>query len=343
MAKTNYIRGQVEQVLEQGQDEIAGQSVDYQVLQVQLESGEQVEVRHQALDQSQLAAFEQGDQVFLSKQSGEMQLGEMQAGYALADFVRLDSIWILFAIFVLAVLAVSRWQGLKSLLSMLLSFAIIFLIILPLLMRGLDPVLVSMLGAILIIPPSFYLAHGFNKKTHVAVISTILALVVASFLAFTFVNNAKLTGFASEEAGFLQVEQQGLVNIKGLLIAGIIIGLLGTLDDVAVSQAGFVFQLHKANKKLSFKKLYQQAMEVGKDHISSMVNTLILVYTGASLPLLLLFMNNPQPIGFILNQEIVAEEIIRMLIGSIGVIMTAPLTTLLAAAVAKKKEFNLIK
>ncbi len=171
-----------------------------------------------------------------------------------------------------------------------------------------------------------------------AVLTTTLCLIFASLLAITLTNVTHLTGFASEEAGFIAIEQQGQINIRGLLLAGIILGLLGTLDDVSVTQAGLVFSLKKNNNKLGFKKLYQQAMLVGQDHITSMVNTLVFVYAGASLPLLLLFINNPHPLSYVLSQEIVVEEIVRAVVTSVGLILAAPLTTLAAALVADWKQ-----
>jgi len=187
-----------------------------------------------------------------------------------------------------------------------------------------------------IIPITFYLSHGFNKKTTVAVGGTVIALIITGILAGIFVEAAKLTGFASEEAGFLQVAKQGLVNIKGLLLAGIIIGVLGVLDDVTVSQSAIVFQLKQANAKIKAGELYKRAMDVGKDHISSMVNTLVLVYTGAALPLLLLFIDNPHPFSEVVNYEIIADEIVRTLVGSIGLVLAVPITTLIASLTAEK-------
>ena len=166
---------------------------------------------------------------------------------------------------------------------------------------------------------------------------TLIALIITGILSSVFVEAARLTGFASEEAGFLRVARQ-MINIKGLLLAGIIIGVLGILDDITISQSAIVFQLKEANKKLKFNELYKRAMNVGQDHISSMVNTLVLVYAGASLPLLLLFIDNPQPFFEVINYEIIADEIVRTLVGSIGLILAVPITTLIAALVSNKKK-----
>jgi uncharacterized membrane protein len=219
---------------------------------------------------------------------------------------------------------------------MAVSFLVVFKLILPQILAGANPITTTIIGAAVIVPITFFLSHGLNKKTATAIGGTFFALVITGGLAHFFVQKAKLTGFASEEAAFLQVARQGAVNIKGLLLAGIIISALGILDDVTISQAAIVWQLKKAKKKIKFNQLYQQAMAVGKDHIASMVNTLVLVYTGAALPLLLLFVNSPQPFQEVVNYEIIAEEIVKTLVASIGLVSAVPITTLLAVWVARK-------
>jgi len=257
--------------------------------------------------------------------------------FYITDYIRRGSLFWLFAVFVVLVALVAKWRGLTSLLGMTISFFIIFSFILPRISAGSDPIQTTIIGSFFIIPITFYFSHGFNKKTTVAVIGTVIALIITGILAGFFVESAKLTGFASEEAGFLQVIKQGSINIKGLLLAGIIIGLLGVLDDITVSQSAIVLQLKKANPKLKFEELYKRAMDVGQDHIASMVNTLILVYTGAALPLLLLFIDNPRPFSEVINYEIIADDIVRMLVGSIGLILAVPITTFIASLVAEEK------
>ena len=258
--------------------------------------------------------------------------------FYITDYVRRGSLLWLFIIFVFLVTVVAKWRGLTSLLGMGASFLIIFKFILPKILAGSNPILIAIIGSLFIIPITFYLSHGFNKKTTVAVAGTVIALIITGILAGIFVESAKLTGFASEEAGFLQVAKQGSVNIKGLLLAGIIIGVLGVLDDITVSQSAVVLQLKRANPKLRFEELYKRAMDVGQDHISSMVNTLVLVYTGAALPLLLLFIDNPHPFLEIINYEIIADEVVRTLVSSIGLILAVPITTIIAVLSLEKKK-----
>lgn len=258
--------------------------------------------------------------------------------FYVADFIRRGPLLWLFLIFVVLSVVIAGWRGALSLLGMGISFLVIFFLILPRILSGNDPVETAILGSFLIIPITFFLSHGFNKKTGVAIAGTLVALIITGILAGIFVEATRLSGFASEEAGFLQAAKGSIVNIKGLLLAGIIIGVLGVLDDVTISQSAIVFQLKQAGEKIKPGELYRRAMDVGKDHIASMVNTLILVYTGAALPLLLLFIDNPHPFTEIINYEIVADEIVRTLVGSIGLVLAVPITTFIAVLVTYESK-----
>jgi uncharacterized membrane protein len=207
---------------------------------------------------------------------------------------------------------------------------VIFALILPQIEAGANPVLMVVMGSVIIIPIVFLLSHGWQKKTLVAIISTLFCMVITGILIIVFVDYANLTGLESEEAGFIKAMSADLINLKNLLIAGMLIAILGVLDDITVAQAGIVSELKAANPQLSGKELYQRAMKIGQDHIASMINTLILVYAGASFPLLLLFLRSGQGITLTLNFEVVASEIVRTLTGSLGLIMAVPLTTFLA-------------
>jgi uncharacterized membrane protein len=206
--------------------------------------------------------------------------------------------------------------------------------------NGYNPVLSTLIGAAIIIPATFYVSHGINKKTHVGVIATLISLTFTGILALIFIKQTYLTGFASEEAGFLEIERHGTIDIKGLLLAGIIIGTLGILDDVTIGQASVVEQIKRTNPAIGFLKLFEKGLKVGQDHISSMVNTLVLVYAGSSLPLLLLFFGSQKGFIDILEFELVAEEVVKMLVGSIGLIFAAPLATALAAYIFTKTKLD---
>ena len=256
--------------------------------------------------------------------------------YYLSDFVRTGPLLFLLVVFVVLVLVIGGWQGLTSLLGLGISFLVVVFFLIPQLSLGRSPILIATITSFLIIPVTFYPSHGFNRKTTVAIGGTLVSLLFTIFLSSLMIDAAKLSGFVSEEAGFLQAIKPGKFNWPGLLLAGMIVGVLGVLDDVTVSQAAVVQQLWETNPQLSSQEIFLRAMKIGKDHIASMVNTLILVYAGAALPLLLLFYQNPHPLGEIINYEIVAEEIVRMLTGSIGLILAVPLTTLLAVHFFKK-------
>lgn len=254
-----------------------------------------------------------------------------QQMYYVKDFIRTDALLSLLFVFIVSVVLVAKKKGLFSLLGMGLSFAILFLYTLPTIVLGADPVSVSLVTASMLVPLTFYVSHGFSKKTHIAVVSSLLSLIVVVVLSIIWIDWAKLTGYSTEEATFLDVIGQGKFDMRGILLAGIIIGSIGILDDVTVSQIAIVEQLREVGKIKSSGELFARAMKIGGDHISSMVNTLILVYTGAALPLLLLFVTNPQPAVQVVQYEMIAEEIIRSLIGSIGLIVSVPLSTYFAS------------
>lgn len=335
------LEGEVVTILEEQEKETEISKQFYQKLEVLITKGSIKDKRVEIEVGGDLSVigqprFEIGDQVVVVQ--GEDFQGETT--YYIADFVRRDPLIFLFFIFVVLAVVVGRWRGLTSLIGLGVSFLIIFLFILPQIYQGRDPVLVTILASMLIIPITFYLSHGGNRKTTIAITGTVIALILTGLMAKIFVEASKLTGFASEEAGFLQVARGDLVNIKGLLLAGIIIGALGVLDDISIAQSALVQQLKEANPKMKAKEVFVRAMKVGQDHIASMVNTLVLVYTGASLPLLLLFIDSPLPFSQVINYEIIAEEIVRTLVGSIGLITAVPITTLLAShlQVSKKKS-----
>lgn len=269
--------------------------------------------------------LQEGDRVLISFMTSPQ--GEEQA--VIVDHVRRAPLLILFLIFIATVLVIARKKGLLAIVAMVISFFIIGRFILPQILLGNDPVLISLMGALFIIPSLFYISHGFNTKTTIAVVSTFLTLIVTGVLAVVFVHFAKLTGFAAEEAIFIQAAGQN-IDIQSLLLAGIIIGAMGVLDDITISQTSIVEKLIKANPKYTGRELFTEAMDIGRDHIASLVNTLVLVYAGAALPLFVLFYSSPFSYGEVVNMELVATEIVRTLVSSIGIVLAVPLTTLIA-------------
>lgn len=253
--------------------------------------------------------------------------------YNIRDLERTRPMLLLVALFVLAVVAFGRWQGVRSLLGLGLSFLVIVGFVVPAILRGRSPVPVALVGAMAIMLVSLYLAHGPGRKTTAAVVGTALALGLTAALAAAFVGVAALTGLASEDALNASFAVGGL-SLRGLLLAGIILGGLGVLDDVTVSQASLVFELRRADPAAGFGELVRGALSVGRDHVAATVNTLFLAYVGASLPLLVLFVTSGDAFGTVATAEAVAVEVVRTLCGSVGLIAAVPLTTVLAAALA---------
>jgi len=208
----------------------------------------------------------------------------------------------------------------------------------PAILKGYDPLLVAVLGCLAITFVSLYLSHGFNKRISIAVLSTALTLGVAYILDLAFVNFAGLSGTGTEEAFYLQFAAQ-TINMRGLLLAGILLGVMGVLDDITTAQSAAVDELHQANPALSFIELYKRGLSVGREHIASLINTLVLAYVGVSFPLILLFtLNKPQPLWLTLNSNFIAEEVVRTLVGSSALIIAVPVTTFFAAYFFSRKN-----
>jgi uncharacterized membrane protein len=211
------------------------------------------------------------------------------------------------------------------------SIGVLTVFLLPAINEGSSPLAVSLVAASVVAFVALYMAHGVSTRTSVALLGTLASLVITGVLALVFVAAANLTGLADDTVLALQATVGGF-DVRGLLLAGIVIGSLGVLDDVTVTQVSAVWELRAANPASTASELYAAAVRIGRDHISSTVNTLVLAYAGASLPLLLLFTQAERSIGEIATSEIVAVEIIRALVGSLGLIASVPITTALAVA-----------
>lgn len=327
----------IRDILDEREVAINGKKQLYQKLEVEItkgrEKGKKLKVENGNVAQANARSYKIGDKVFVS-------ISKVAGGrdfVFISDYVRTGPIYLLFAIFAGLAILIGRRQGAASLLGLIISFVIIFGFLLPQILAGQDPVTATIIASLFIVPLTFYLSHGLNKKTTAAVIGTIIALIATGILANIFVEALRLTGTNSDEATFLTSLTGGTINFRGLLLAGIIIGGLGIFDDITISQASIVAELKKVGN-LSFWQLYAKGMNVGRDHIASMVNTLVLVYAGAAMPLLLLFVKSPQPFTQIINYEILAEEIARTLIASIGLILAVPCATLIACFLYSQKD-----
>lgn len=252
--------------------------------------------------------------------------------YSVTDVNRRFPMGLLAGIFALAVVVVGRLRGVMALIALAISFMVLNFFVLPAILQGSNPLLVAVIGSSAIMLIALYLCHGLSARTSVAVLGTLISLVLIGILGSQFIGWAALTGNTDDNTGLIH----GLypsIDMSGLLLAGVIIGSLGVLDDVTVTQTSAVWELHEANPAMGWRGLYRAGIRIGRDHIASVVNTLVLAYAGAALPLLLLFSIAQSSVGVVANSELVAEEIVRTLVGSIGLVASVPVTTVLAALV----------
>lgn len=243
---------------------------------------------------------------------------------------RLNWLIVYLLLFIVLTVWFGGMQGVRGLLSLFASIFVIFYVFLPELIGGGSPLLISTFVSAIIIVLGSYVTHGFNRTTSSAVIGMLATVIATGLLAFHAVHVLQFTGISSDEAVYLNFNTQGTIDLKGLLMGGIIIGLLGILYDVAIGQAIIVEELLRSAPHLSIKKIFERAIRIGREHIGALVNNLALAYVGVSLPLLLLFYTGTAagPMA-IINREDISTEIARTLIGSIGLVMAVPITTLL--------------
>jgi uncharacterized membrane protein len=255
--------------------------------------------------------------------------------YGFSDYERrAPMLWLALGFAALVVIT-GRWRGARALVGLVGSIAIVVLFVIPAILDGRDPLGVAIVGALAVMLVTIPLAHGLGAKALAACLGTTLSLLLTAGLASVFTDLAHLSGISSEETAFLGAT--GIVpSLQGLLLAGMVIGALGVLDDLTVSQASTVMALRRANPALGLGRLVREAMSVGHDHIAATVNTLVLAYAGASLPVLLIFGVGDTPFADAVNTEAVAEQIVGTLVGSIGLIAAVPLTTVLAALLARE-------
>ncbi len=270
--------------------------------------------------------FEVGEKVVLNSIEGASEGFE----YQWADRQRRGVLAAVAVAFALAVVTLGRLRGMAALVGLVASIWVILRFVVPALLEGQSPVPVAVVGAATIAFLALYLAHGFTPKTTVALLGTLGALGLTAVLSAVVMEAAKISGFATEESFFLTLVP-GQIDVAGLILAGVVLGALGALDDVTVTQASAVWEIRAARPDISRSELFAAGLRVGRDHISSTVNTLVLAYAGASMPLLVLFILSDLSLGSIANSEIVATEIVRTLVGSIGLVVAVPITTWLAA------------
>ena len=336
---SDTVRAEVTQILEGGKVDMGGHTQKYQVVQVNILEGKYAGIpmqidygkRQLRSDEYDLAV---GDKVMVS--ISKTPQNEVNAYFV--DFIRTTPIIWLTVIFAAAIIVISRWKGVGALLSMVFSLYIIIDYIIPHILIGEDPLRVSIIGSAILLGVTLYLTYGWTLKTHSSVISMILVLLLTGALSALFVVFSKLNGTGDENVMFLMQELKTPINLRGLLLGGMIIGALGVLDDLVTTQASAVFELHHANPNFGFRALYNSAMRIGQDHVAATVNTLVLAYAGASLPMLLLFSLARADYGYLINFAFIAEEVVRTLVGSLGLIAAVPITTVIAILFAQRSE-----
>lgn len=260
-------------------------------------------------------------------------LADNSFSYYIIDYVRSSGLVLIFILFFIFLLIVGRWKGFRSIFSLLLTFFVIIFFIVPQIMAGVNPILISFVGSILILLFIIYLTEGFNLRSHLALAATFISLLLVIAISYFFIYITKLTGAFSEDVFILVSIGHQTVNFKGMLLAGMIIGALGVLDDVVISQVASVEQIILANPQQGWREVFKKSYKIGVSHISSMTNTLFLAYAGASLPLLLLFVSPENPFSSfeqIINNEAISTEIVRALSGSLGILLSVPIATFIA-------------
>ncbi len=256
--------------------------------------------------------------------------------YQIIDQQRGRQLWVLGAAFALAVVAFGRLRGLTALAGLAFTFGVLILFIIPAILAVQPPLPVAIVGSAAIMLVVLYLTHGFSMSTSIAVAGTLISLTLTGVLAAIAASATHLSGVADESAFYLGLMSG--VDLQGLLLAGILVGALGVLDDVTVTQSATVAELAQANPAYRFRQLYQAGTRVGRAHIASVINTIVLAYAGAPLPLLLLIAANDQSLGKVLTDQLIAQEVVRSIVGTLGLIAAAPITTALAAFAATRQQ-----
>jgi len=333
------VLSRVTDIVEEGQINLGGRDQLYQVMHVEVLEGDykgmtfQIDYGKRQIRNDSFR-FTPGDQVYILVDKTPN--NQLDAYYV--DYVRSKQLLILLAAFVVSLLIMGRWKGLGSLVALCFSMMVIINYVIPHILSGEDPVKVSLIGSVILLTATLYLTYGWNLKTHASVLSIMFSLLLTGALSLLFVSLTRLTGYGDENATYLMQMSSIQIDPRGLLLGGMIIGALGVLDDLVTSQSAAVVEIHDANPALGFRTTFQKAMRIGQDHVAATVNTLVLAYTGASLPLLLIFTLGNGSYSYFINSEFLAEEIVRTLVGSLGLIAAVPISTLIATALIVYQE-----
>ncbi len=259
---------------------------------------------------------------------------------SIVDKERKSSLWFLFIFFIIIIFLVSKWYGIRAVIGLAFTSFVILKYLIPQIANGADPVLISIFSIALFIIPTMLFTHGLKVKTYIAIIGVIFSVIIVALLAKLSISWSGLIGIASEESLYINLSSDVEINLVQLLLAGIILGTVGVMNDIALTQSSMVEEFKKTNPKIEWKTLFNKAMVVGNDHISSVINTLFLAYVGVSLPLILLIQQQSISFGIAIQREFVATEIIRILTSTIGLVLTVPLTTIIAAIIVERVDLK---
>lgn len=282
------------------------------------------------IDVLSAGVYKKGDRVVVNY----AYTGEGDEKFFVVDYVRRNYLYLLAFLFSFAVVVIGRWKGVRALLGLALTFLVIMEFIIPRILAGSNPLVISLTGSLVILIVLIYFTEGLRRKSHLAILSIFFSLSITLVLSVLFTQLARLSGLAQEEAMFLIGFSGITLDFQGLLLAGILLGALGVLDDGVVSQVEAVYQIKEANPKMSKFQVFKAGFAIGNTHLGAIINTLFLAYAGASLPLLLLFKINQGQFlnyGMVINNEMIAAEIIRTMVGTLGVALSLPISTFLAA------------
>jgi len=331
--KEQYVKARVDDVIREETTRINSTSIVRQEVSLRLLDSGKIVPSEIEFPSGSNQILKKGQVVIVNPQTIDE-----QTVYPIVDLYRVPSILVLAAVFVITTLFVTTKKGALSFVSLGGSALVLFLYTVPQLLSGSQPFFVILASSLFISAIVVYPAHGFSTLSHTAVACMVITLAAVSILSLVVVDFSKLSGAGSEEAVFLQLDPSIKLNLRSLLLGGMILATLSVLDDSVISQISVVRELKRANPKLQDRDLFLRGMEVGKDHVSTLVNTLFLAYAGASLPLFLLFTQSSLPWWAALNDQLVAEEVVRTLVGSIGLVLSIPLTTAVASFVVSRRK-----
>jgi uncharacterized membrane protein len=280
--------------------------------------------------------LEKGDVIFVNR----LEAIDGTEYFIFKDVERRTQLLVVLALLLFLIVVFAGWQGIRAIISLAISLMAIIFLLVPALLAGYSPALASLVIAAGILSVILFFTHGFRPHVVIAYAGTLAAVAITCLVAWWSVSWLRLTGFSSDASIYLNFSTGGTLDISGLLLGSIIIGLLGVLDDVSITQSSVVHELRRANQALGMWELYQRAIRVGRDHVGSLVNTLALAYVGAALPLVLLYARANADFWVSINQEVIAAEIVRIVVGSIGLVLAVPLTTIIAAWYFSKRQVH---